>query len=76
MMAVERPRPGHTPRPRPSFVPAGREFVSLAEIAGWTGLHIATLRRHVEKGALRTVVLGGGKRLVRIDALLEYLGDR
>lgn len=62
-----------TARPRPPFVPAGREYVSLTEIAGWTGQHIATLRRHVVKGALRTVRVGG-KRLVSVAALIEYLG--
>ena len=60
-------------RPRPPFVPAGREFVSLTEIAGWTGQHIATLRRHVVKGALPTVRVGG-KRLVSVAALVRYLG--
>ncbi len=59
-------------KPRPAFVPAGREYVSLAEIAHWTGLHITTVRRHQAKGALRTVKVGG-KVLVRVDVLAAYL---
>lgn len=57
---------------RPPFIPAGREYVSLVEIAQWTGLHIATLRRHQVKGALRAVKVGG-KLLVRVDVLAAYL---
>lgn len=57
---------------RPAFVPAGREFVSLQEIADWTGQDISTLRRHVAKGALVSVRVGG-KRLVTIQALRDYL---
>jgi len=60
------------PPPRPSFVPAERQYVSLAEIAKWTGFHISTLRRHQVKGALRTVKVGG-KVLVPLDALTAYL---
>lgn len=61
------------PAPRPAFVPAGREYVTLTEIAGWTGQDISTLRRHAAKGALVTVRIGG-RRMVTIAALRDYLG--
>ncbi len=62
------------PRKRPAFVPMGREYVSLSEIARWTGLSLVTLRRHQAKGALATVKVGG-RVLVRVDALIDYLGE-
>jgi excisionase family DNA binding protein len=53
----------------------GRLTLTVAEVAEATGLHQRTVRRHIDSGRLKSLLVGG-RRLVKVDDLRRFIDGR
>jgi excisionase family DNA binding protein len=53
----------------------GRLTLTVAEVAEATGLHQRTVRRHIDQGRLKSVLVGG-RRLVKVDDLRRFIDGK
>ena len=50
------------------------ELYTLYDVAELTGFSIVTVRRHMQKGALPTIKIGGARRVTQTDLIIYLKG--
>ena len=56
-------------------LPLNKPFLTVQELAIYTGIPERTLRHHIEKGALVARVIGLRRRYIPLEEAIRYVGD-